>query len=661
MTTTRTPITDIADYERTSALRRDLDQLSSDAGAKLLRALGVNGDETELRTASDEFTGHCLALTLLGSYLADAYNGDIRRREEVSARLANDLRQGAHARKVMESYQTWLGEGPEVAVLRMLGLFDRPADEKAIAALLKTPAIPGLTEPLTDLTPTEWRALLARLRRARLLAREDLHNPGYLDTHPLVREYFGEQLRSQQKDAWKECNRRLYNYYRALAPRLPDSVREMEPLFLAVICGCNAGLFREVLYEIYIPRIQRGNVSFAANILGVRGALLSVLIHFFENLRWDLPVETGPEEQSLTAEDKFFILSQAALYLGLTRGESSPEARVCNERLMFLCDSLDNPVHLYSALRGMWGYLLNAGELTSAMQLAKRACSVAQEQNAPTLLGSGYHALACTFFYLGDFETAHQYATLGVQIFRSNGAVSLVEEKDSPAVSCLFHKGLSEWHLGDVTSSHLSMAEAISLAKELKDIPALTNALFNSGNLSYYERDSSKAERFASEAMELSTRHNFVFFLAIGSILRGWAWSALGRGEEGLQSIEDGIRDYLATGSMMGMPFFLGMKAEAFYFANRTPEALEAIEDALLAERSGLRCWSAELNRLRGVFLTALGAKGTQIEDSFHNAIRIAKEQNSVSLAKRAEATYAEYHRQKVSGSGGRGFRLPLW
>jgi len=41
-------------------------------------------------------------------------------------------------------------------------------------------------------------------------------------------------------------------------------------------------------------------------------------------------------------------------------------------------------------------------------------------------------------------------------------------------------------------------------------------------------------------------------------------------------------------------------------------------------------------------------------------AIKTAKEQKSVSLAKRAEATYAEYRRQKASGSGGRGFRLPL-
>src|ERR1700720_1359372 len=149
--TTRMPVADIADHERTSALRRDLEQLSSDGGAKLLRALGVKGHEAELRSASDEFSGHCLALTLLGGYLSDAYNGDIRWREEVSNRLAQDVRQGAHAQKVMASYQSWFGEGPELSVLRLLGLFDRPADEKALGVLLKQPAIPGGTEPLIDL------------------------------------------------------------------------------------------------------------------------------------------------------------------------------------------------------------------------------------------------------------------------------------------------------------------------------------------------------------------------------------------------------------------------------------------------------------------------------------------------------------------------------
>ena len=132
--TTRTPVADIADHEGTSVLRCELEQLSSDAGAQLLRALGVKGDEEKLRSASDEFGGHCLALTLLGSYLTDAYNGDICCRKEVSERLAHDVRRGVHARKVMESYQTWFGEGPELSVIRMLGLFDRPAEEKAIGA-----------------------------------------------------------------------------------------------------------------------------------------------------------------------------------------------------------------------------------------------------------------------------------------------------------------------------------------------------------------------------------------------------------------------------------------------------------------------------------------------------------------------------------------------
>ena len=291
--------------------------------------LGVKGGEAELRSPSDEFSGHCLALTLLGSDLADAYNGDVGCRSELSGHLAHDVRQGVHARRVMESYQTWYGEGPELSVLRMLGLFDRPADEMALSVLLKSPAIPGLTESLTDLSPTQWRTVLAKLRRTRLLSGEDPHNPAQLDAHPLVREYLGEQLRSQQTAAWKECNRRLFYYYQTLAPQLPTNFSEMEPLFSAVICGCNAGLFREALHEVYIPRIQHGNAYFAANVLGARGTLLLALARFFEDRRWGLPVQTAVEKQSLNAEDQLFILMQAGSYLNATRGLGAPEARIC--------------------------------------------------------------------------------------------------------------------------------------------------------------------------------------------------------------------------------------------------------------------------------------------------------------------------------------------
>ena len=645
--TTRMPVADIADHERASALRRDLEHLSNDAGALLLKALGVKGTQEDLRSASDEFGGHSLALTLLGSYLADAYNGDIRLRKEVSARLAHDVRQGAHARKVMESYQTWFGEGPELSVLRMLGLFDRPADENALDALLKSPAIPGLTESLTDLSATERRTILARLRRARLLAGEDPHDPGHLDTHPLVREYFGEQLRSQQSEAWKECNRRLYDYYRTLAPRLPDTLREMEPLFLAVICGCEAGLLRKALHEVYIPRVQRRDANFAAKVLGARGALLRVLVHFFERGRLASPFRTGVEGQGLTPEDHLFILMQAAQYLTDTLGFGASEARACYEGVESLCHSLDRPLVLFYALTGQWRYSLVTDSQSAALQIAQRIYTLAQEQEDSALMIGAYRALAVTLYYSGDFEAARQNAECGVRIWRSGAVppetVAIKFPLGHPVVACLNYQALSEWHLEGSTSYQATMAEATSLAKELNDVHALAMAQWHSAFLAYFERNPIEVERYGKDLVELSARYNFAYWLAAGVILRGWGRSASGDAG-GISLIEDGVENYLATGSKIGLPFFLALKAEALHLADRTSEALRVIVEAkLLVEKFEERWWYAELHRLSGVFLATIRADDAQIKASFSKAIKTAQEQKSVSLAKRAEASYEEY------------------
>ena len=85
--------------------------------------------------------------------------------------------------------------------------------------------------------------------------------------------------------------------------------------------------------------------------------------------------------------------------------------------------------------------------------------------------------MACTLYYLGDFESARQYAMRGVQIWRSGGVQSHAEDLDAPVVTCLCYEALSEWHLGEIASCQATMAEAISLAKELNDMHALALAL----------------------------------------------------------------------------------------------------------------------------------------------------------------------------------------
>jgi MalT-like TPR region len=237
-----------------------------------------------------------------------------------------------------------------------------------------------------------------------------------------------------------------------LVERRPNSFREMEPLFLAVICGCNAGLFREALHEVYIPRIQRGNAYFAAKVLGATGPLLSVLVHFFKHRRWGSPVETAIEGQSLIAEDQLFVLMQAALYLTTTRGLGAPEARTCYERAEPLCHSLGRPVLLYVALMGQWRYSLMNDKLTAAMQIAKRVHSLAQEQNDAALMIGAHRALAGTFYFSGDFGAARKSAMRGVEIWRSGGAPSHAEFLEAPAVVDLCYVALSGWHFGGIPS-----------------------------------------------------------------------------------------------------------------------------------------------------------------------------------------------------------------
>ena len=422
----------------------------------------------------------------------------------------------------------------------------------------------------------------------------------------------------------------------------------MEPLFLAVICGCKAGLFREALHEVYVPRIQRGKASFAAHVLGARGALLSALVQFFGKRCWGSPVQADSDEPSLTAEDQLLVLMQAALNLTATRGMGAPEARSCYESAEHLCHSLGRPLLLYQTLMGQWHYSFITDKMSATLQIAKRIYSLSQELNDAALQIGSHGVLASTLCFLGEFDMARQHATLGVHIWRSGAVQSPAEELSAPIVICLCLEAISEWHLKEVGSGYARIAEAISLAKELDDTHTLATALHHAAIFYQLERLAVRVESVASDMIELSTRENFAQWLCFGKLFRGWARSILGEPRDGLSWIEDALREYRESGGILCVPYSLAMKAEALDLADRTSEALEAMEEAVaLEERFEDRWWSAELHRLRGVFLTKRSADDATIEAAFCRAIGIAKHQKSVSLMKRAEASYAEYRQRQ--------------
>ena len=159
-----------------------------------------------------------------------------------------------------------------------------------------------------------WLGVLQRLRDAGLVAQQSGHSPENLDAHPLVREHFGQQLREQNPDAWREGHSRLYEHLRDTAKPLPDTIEEMAPLFAAVAHGCQAGRHQEAFDEVYYQRIQRdGETNFCVKQLGAIGSDLSSLAAFFDP-PWSRPAA------SLTDAAKGFALSAAGFRLrGLGR------------------------------------------------------------------------------------------------------------------------------------------------------------------------------------------------------------------------------------------------------------------------------------------------------------------------------------------------------
>jgi hypothetical protein len=104
--TTRYSIPDLRAYMGGTVREEVLKRLSNKAGVELLRRLGVKGTQAEFETLVEDVRGHALTLNLLGTYLRDAYAGDIRKRDLVNLQEA-DEEQGGHAFRVMDAYVHW--------------------------------------------------------------------------------------------------------------------------------------------------------------------------------------------------------------------------------------------------------------------------------------------------------------------------------------------------------------------------------------------------------------------------------------------------------------------------------------------------------------------------------------------------------------------------
>ena len=121
-----------------------------------------------------------------------------------------------------------------------------------------------------------------------------------------------------------------------------------------------------------------------------------------------------------------------------------------------------------------------------------------------------------------------------------------------PRVNCLSYAAWALWYLGYPDQALKRSQEALALAEGLSHPFSLAYALGVAAVFHLLRREGQLAREQAEAVMTLSTEQGFPFWLAYGTMVRGWALAEQGQVEEGIAQMQQGLAAFRAMGTEMG-------------------------------------------------------------------------------------------------------------
>jgi tetratricopeptide (TPR) repeat protein len=273
----RAPLLDLIEY--TTYSHRDLDRLSAKEGRALLQKVGVKGSDAALDRVVADWDGYALVLSLLGTYLADLYEGDVKHIDDIPPPTTDEPRY-ERVRRVLRQYDKHLTEA-ERAFLMIFSVLRLPVQESAFAQVFRTEMdTDDLNRALVVLDDAAFSAMVKRLLNYRILR----HNSetGYYTTHPLIRAYYLTLLRADNPIQFQAVHSKIAYYYLSTATCIPynSTLDELAPLIEAVHHACQSGANDEA-YLIWRERIDKAERFVLLNQLGAYETALRMAMEFF--------------------------------------------------------------------------------------------------------------------------------------------------------------------------------------------------------------------------------------------------------------------------------------------------------------------------------------------------------------------------------------------
>jgi predicted ATPase len=340
--------------------------------------------------------------------------------------------------------------------------------------------------------------------------------------------------------------------------------------------------------------------------------------------------------------------------LVVSKGQGAHEVREVYDRAYELCQQVGDTLQVFSVLYGLWTYYNQQEEAQTTQALAEQLLTHAESQHDPALLIEARRAQVSTWFWCGEFARAHEHCEQGIALYtRQQHPTPAFVSGGTPWAAvvchCLATGAWALWYLGYPDQALQRSQAALALARELAHSHSLTRILEQASWTHLYRREGKAAYELADEAIALATRHEFPHWIAMGTMMRGWALTKLGQWETGRAQMRQGIDGYWATGAVLARGCWLAQVAEAYGQGGQPEEGLRVLGEALaLVNDTGMRHYEAEMHRLKGeLLLQQSSSNQTEAESCFQQAIAIAQNQQAKSLELRAATSLARLWQQQ--------------
>jgi predicted ATPase len=163
------------------------------------------------------------------------------------------------------------------------------------------------------------------------------------------------------------------------------------------------------------------------------------------------------------------------------------------------------------------------------------------------------------------------------------------------------------------------------MATQLEHPYTLTYVQFHCGLLRLWLRQPELTRKHAVQVLHFVQQYDFPIWKALGTCLHGIADAQLGRAEEGLAQVNEGIALYqeMKTPPVF-WPQLLAIKAGAYALAGKLAEGLVLLDEALELAARGDTSPVPELSLLKGDLLIFTGAPDADVARLFQQAYDVA-------------------------------------